>query len=154
MRQTTDRVMTMSAGSRVGGGIDYADTTENVVADFTGVLAGALLLVAAFFDVLQGVSAIAKDELYAGGEDYVYQFDTTTWGWVHLVIGVLAGAVAVGILVGASWGQVTGLVVAGLVMISNFAFLPYYPFWAITLIAFSALVMWALCNQLNRGGPR
>ena len=67
------------------------------------------------------------------------------------VIGVLAGAVAIGILLQAAWGQVTGLIVAGLMILTNFAFLPHYPFWSLTIIAFSVLVMWALCTQLRRG---
>jgi hypothetical protein len=126
------------------------DSNKGMVADITSVLAGSLLLMTALFDILQGLSAIAKDDVYAAGTDYLYRFDTTTWGWVHLVIGVLALAVAIGILAHASWGQVTGLIVAGLVMLTNFAFLPYYPFWSITVITFSVLVMWALCTQLKR----
>ena len=129
--------------------VDNAD--KGTMADVTSVLAGSLLLMVAFFDVLQGLSAIAKDNLYTVvGKDYLYQFDTTTWGWVHLVLGVLAGAVAVGLLVGAAWSQVVGLIIAGLVMLTNFAFLPYYPLWSITIIAFSGLVIWALCHQLRR----
>lgn len=129
---------------------DLDSATKGTVADLTSTLAGTLLLVTALFDILQGLSAIAKDDLYAAGEDYLYQFDATTWGWVHLVIGVLALAIAIGILVGADWGRVCGLIVAGLAMLTNFAFLPYYPFWSITVITFSGVVMWALCTQLNR----
>jgi len=143
------QVMAMSLDSRYNRS-DVDNATESVVADLTSVLAGTLLLMTALFDILQGLSAIAKDDVYAVGTDYLYSFDTATWGWVHLIIGVLALAVAIGILMRASWGQVTGLIVAGLVMLTNFAFLPYYPFWSITLIAFSGLVMWALCAQLQR----
>jgi hypothetical protein len=129
---------------------DVDDSNDGMLADVTSVLAGSLLVMTALFDILQGLSAIAKDHVYAVGTDYLYRFDTTTWGWLHLIIGVLALAVAIGILVHASWGQVTGLIVAGLVMLTNFAFLPYYPFWSIIVITFSALVMWALCTQLKR----
>jgi len=129
---------------------DVDSATRDTVADLTSTLAGTLLVMAASFDILQGLSAIAKDDLYAAGGDYLYAFDTTTWGWVHLVLGVLALAVAIGILLRAGWGQVTGLIVAGLLMLTNFAFIPYYPFWSITVIAFSGLVIWALCAQLKR----
>ena len=126
------------------------ETTRETAADLTGMLAGTLLLMAALFDILQGLSAIVNDDLYAAGDDYLYKFDATTWGWVHVVVGVLAVAVAIGLVLGASWAQATGLIVAGLVMLTNFAFLPYFPFWSITVIAFSGLVMWALCTQLKR----
>jgi hypothetical protein len=134
---------------------DIENVDKDMVAGVTSVLAGSLLLMVAVFDVLQGIAAIAKDDLFVvGGKDYLYELDTTTWGWVHLVLGVLAGAVAVGLLVGAAWSWAVGLVIAGLVMLTNFAFLPYYPLWSITIIAFSGLVMWALCNQLRRyDGP-
>jgi hypothetical protein len=133
---------------------DVESATKASVADLTSVLAGCLLLVAAIGNFMQGVSAIAGDDLYVATNDYVFQLDTTTWGWVHLVLGVLAGAVAVGILMRAGWGQVTGLIIAGLMILTNFAFLPYYPFWALTLIGFNVLVMWALCTQLKSDGNR
>src|SRR4051812_17335784 len=95
---------------------DIDNTDKGMVADVTSVLAGSLLLMVALFDVLQGISAIAKDDLYAvAGKDYLYKFDTTTWGWVHLVMGLLAGAVAVGLFMGAGWSQAVGLIIAGLV---------------------------------------
>ena len=133
---------------------DVDNASNDSAAAFTAYLAGTLLLMVGFFDVLQGLSGIANDEVFASGKDYLFAFDTTTWGWVHLVIGVLSVAVAIGILLGAAWGQVAGLIVAGLVMLTNFAFLPYYPFWAIIVITLSVLVMWALCTQLARREPR
>lgn len=129
---------------------DVEAATKDSVADVTGVLAGCLLLVSAVGNFMQGLSAMAGDDLYVSTEEYLFKLDTTAWGWVHLVIGVLAGAVAIGILLQAAWGQVTGLIVAGLMILTNFAFLPHYPFWSLTIIAFSVLVMWALCTQLRR----
>ena len=37
-----------------------------------------------------------------------------------------------------------GVIVAALAMIVNFAWLPWYPIWAIVMIAVSAAVIWAL----------
>ena len=127
---------------------DVESATRETLADLTTTLAGTLLLIAASFDVLQALTAIFDDDLFTGGNDYL--FDTTTWGWVNLVVGVLAGVIAIGILLRAAVGQVAGLVVAAFVMLTNFAFMPYYPFWSITIIAFSGLVIWALCTQLKR----
>jgi hypothetical protein len=112
-----------------------------------------MLLVTASVEVLQGVEAIrGGGELLATSGDEVYEIDLTVWGWIHVVIGILLVAVAVGILGRRSWGQVTGLVVAGLSMLANFAFLPYYPWWSVVSIAFGALVVWALCTQLREAG--
>jgi len=73
----------------------------------------------------------------------------TTWGWVHLTIGVLGVAVAIAILRWAAWGQICGIIIASLSMLTNFAFIPLYPWWAITIIAFNLLVIWALSVQLR-----
>ena len=132
------------------GHYDYAP--HGGWADAVGLVAGLLLGMAAAFEILQGVAAIAKDDVFASGINYVYEFDTTTWGWTHVVIGILLTAVAIGILGQRSWARVAGLVVAGLSMIANFAFLPYYPVWSLTIIAVNILIICALCSLLRGGG--
>lgn len=126
----------------------YEYSTKGAWADVVGTFAGVLLLMAGGFGMLQGASAVANDALYSQGSDYLYNFDMTAWGWVHLVLGAIGIAVAVGILMRRSWAQVSGMIVAGLSMLANFAFIPHYPFWAITIIAINVLVIWALSTQL------
>ena len=63
---------------------DVDNATRDGVADLTSVLAGTLLLMTALFDILQGLSAIAKDGVYAAGTDYLY-FTTTSTHEVHPV---------------------------------------------------------------------
>ncbi|KQW52550.1 hypothetical protein ASC77_24570 [Nocardioides sp. Root1257] len=127
--------------------IDYS--TRGMAADFTATFAGVLLVITGGFDVLQGLSAIANDDLYAAGSEYLYKLDMTAWGTVHLIIGIVSIVVGVGITTRASWAPVCGMVIAGLAMLTNFAFLPLYPFWAIVIIAFNGLVIWALSVQLR-----
>jgi hypothetical protein len=136
----------MSTGSR--DAIDYS--TKGMLSDFTATFAGVLLIIGSFFDVLQGASAVANDELFAEGSEYLYKLDMTVWGWTHVVIGVLGLAVAVGIIMRAAWGQLSGIIVASLSILANFMFLPLYPVWAAFIIGFNAVVIWALCIQLNR----
>jgi membrane-associated PAP2 superfamily phosphatase len=118
--------------------------------DVVGVLAGVLLLMSGAFEILQGAAAIANGDLYSAGSDFLYQFNMTVWGWVHLVIGVLSIIVGIGILGGRSWALVAGMIIAGLSAIANFAFLPHYPLWAITVIAVDLLIIHALSVQLRR----
>ena len=127
--------------------IDYS--TRGMAADFTATFAGVLLVITGGFDVLQGLSAIANDDLYAAGSEYLYKLDMTVWGTVHLIIGIISIVVGVGIATRASWAPVCGMIIAGLAMLTNFAFLPFYPFWAIVIIAFNGLVIWALSVQLR-----
>ena len=121
------------------------------MSDFISMFAGVLLLISGAFGTLQGASAIANDDLYSAGSEYLYKFDMTAWGWVHVVLGVLCLVVAIGILRGSSWAQVSGMIIAGLSAITNFAFLPHYPLWAITIIALDLLIIWALSAQVKSG---
>ena len=45
---------------------------------------------------------------------------------------------------GTSLARTVGVIIAGLSAIANFAFLPYYPVWAITVIAIDVTIIWAL----------
>lgn len=119
-------------------------------ADAISIFAGVLLVVAGTFQILQGIAAIADDEIYSQGAEWVYRLDTTTWGVIHLTLGVLSVVIGVGVAVGRSWAHVAGIAISVLAMIGNFAFLPHYPFWAITVIAIEVLVIWALSFQLGR----
>jgi hypothetical protein len=114
------------------------------------VFAGVLLATLAVFQILQGIAAIAEDEVFVSGIDYVYKLDVTTWGWIHLVIGALALAVGVGILGGRSWAQVAGMGIAVISALSQFMFMPLYPLWALLLIAMNILIIWALADQWQR----
>jgi hypothetical protein len=127
------------------------DSSGGLMTDIVSMFAGVLLMVTAAFAILQGASAIANDDIYAAGSDYLYQLNVTAWGWVYLVIGVLCFIAAIGILRGKSWGQISGIIVAGLSAIANFAFIPHYPAWAITIIALNVLIIHALSTQLKRG---
>ncbi|WP_342746975.1 DUF7144 family membrane protein [Nocardia amikacinitolerans] len=108
------------------------------------LIAASMLLILAVTSILEGISALVDDELYVAGVDYVYKFDTTTWGWIHLVLGVLALICALGVIFGTAWGRYSALGIAALVILANFLSLPHYPWWSIVVIALSVAVIWAL----------
>ena len=110
--------------------------------------AGVLLTIASIFEILQGIAALAKDSIFVQGADYVYEFDVTAWGWIHLVVGVIGVVTGVGILAGQRWARYLGIIVAFLGAIAGFAAMPYYPLWNIVVVAFWGLTIWALCTQL------
>lgn len=111
--------------------------------------AGVMLMITAVMQVLEGIAAIADDTIFLNGADYVYELDVTTWGWVHLVIGLLGLATAVGIMTNQFWGQLGGIAIAATSALFSFAFLPYFPLWTIVVIALDVLVIWALCNRIS-----
>jgi hypothetical protein len=103
-----------------------------------------LMLLAGMFQVLVGLLAIFENEIYVQTRNYLFKFDVTTWGWIHLVVGVVVGLAALGLLRGRTWARVVGIILAVLSAISNFLFIPYYPVWSLLIIAVDVFIIWAL----------
>lgn len=113
--------------------------------------AAVMLFLAGLLTLFRGIMAIAEDDIFVTTPDYVFEFDLTSWGWIHLALGVLAMIVSAGLLKMAVWARVIGVAIAGLVIIANFLSLPYYPVWSVVMIAISGFIIWALC-VVQRGG--
>lgn len=109
------------------------------------VFGAVMLLIAGVLGIFRGIMAIAEDNVFINTPSYVFKFDLTGWGWIHLVLGVIAVVVSFGLFRTATWARVAGVGIATLVIIANFLSLPYYPVWSIIVIAFSSFVIWALC---------
>ena len=108
------------------------------------VFAGVMMIVAGGFQALAGVAALFKDEFYVATPNYLLEFDATTWGWIHLLLGALVLFAGFAVLSGKVWGRTIGVILAVLSALANFAFIPYYPFWSITIIAIDIFIIWAL----------
>ena len=106
--------------------------------------AGTMLILIGMFQVIDGIAAIANDEFFLVGQNYTFNLDTTAWGWIHLLLGI--GLVIAGwsIFSGKTWAAVVALTLAMLSAVANFFFIPYYPFWAILIIALNCWVIWSL----------
>lgn len=114
------------------------------IAEGVSIAAACMLIILSAVSILQGISAVAHDDLYVVGVEYVYEFDTTAWGWIHIVLGIIALLCGIGLVTGATWARYASVVIAGLVIIANFLSLPYYPAWSIVVIALSVVVIWGV----------
>ncbi|HSJ43164.1 MAG TPA: hypothetical protein VK923_00590 [Euzebyales bacterium] len=106
--------------------------------------ASILMILTGSLQALAGLIAIFGDDLYVATENYLFQFDTTTWGWIHLLIGLVVLLAGFGILFGQTWARAVGITLALISSIAFFLFLPYYPFWSLLIIALNVLIIWAL----------
>ena len=110
-----------------------------------GVLfAASILTLIGCFQVIAGLVAIFDDEFYVVARNYTFNLDTSAWGWLHLLLGLLLLLTAFGLFTLRSWAIITAVVLAILSAIANFFFIPYYPFWSILVIALDVWVIWAL----------
>jgi hypothetical protein len=106
--------------------------------------AACVLLIVGIFQSIAGLVAIIDDEFYVVTRNYTFDLDVSAWGWIHLVIGILLIATGWGLFSRSTWAGVTAIVLAMLSALSNFFFIPYYPFWSILMIALAVWVIWSL----------
>jgi hypothetical protein len=109
------------------------------------LFAGVMMILTGVLNAMEGVVALARNEVYAVTPRYIFAFDLTTWGWIQIILGIVVLAAGVGVLTGQLWGRVVGITIAVLTILANFAFIPYYPVWSLLIIALNVFVIWALC---------
>jgi hypothetical protein len=108
------------------------------------LFAALMMIMAGTFQAFAGLVALFENEFYVATRDYLFQFDATTWGWIHLLVGIVVVLAGFAVMAGRTWGRVVGITLALVSALVNFAFIPYYPFWSLTVIALDVFVIWAL----------
>ena len=96
------------------------------------------------FQVVAGLTAIIDDEFYVVLPNYTFNLDITAWGWIHLLLGLLLLFTGLGLFSRQAWAGVTAIFLAFLSALANFFFIPYFPLWAIVVIALDVWVIWSL----------
>jgi hypothetical protein len=106
--------------------------------------AAVLMIMVGIFQTIAGLTAIFNDEFFVVTENYTFDLDVTAWGWIHLILGVLLIFAGWALFAGRVWAGALAIVLAALSAVSNFFFIPYYPFWSLLMIALACWVIWAL----------
>jgi hypothetical protein len=109
------------------------------------LFAGIMMIIVGVFNAMEGVVALARNEVYVATPRYLFAFDLTTWGWIQVILGIVVVVAGFGVVTGQLWGRLVGITIAVLTMLANFAFIPYYPIWSLLIIGLSVFVIWALC---------
>ena len=134
---------------------DY-DPTQSEPKDISGwavggmAFAAVMMLMVGFFHAIAGFAAILEDEFFVVGQNYVFDLDTTAWGWIHLIFGIILAVAGAYIMTGAVWARVVGITLAVISAVANFFFIPYYEFWAIVVIAIDVWIIWSLTRPVPR----
>jgi hypothetical protein len=135
----------MTNTTSTGRSSQFMDTPE--VTGWAGwvVFAGTMMLILGAFHAIQGLVALLNDQYYlVGANGLTVQLDYTTWGWVHLIGGVLVILAGAGLFAGQTWARGVGIVLAVVSAITNFAFIAAYPVWSSIVIALDILIVYAL----------
>ena len=108
--------------------------------------AGILMVLIGAIDVFQGLIAIIRDNYYFTTGTQVIVFDTTTWGWITLLWGIVILLAGFGLLSGAGWARWLTIVAASVNVLGQLGFVgnSQYPLWALTGITLTLVVLYAL----------
>ena len=120
---------------------------DNPPTGWTGwiVFAGMMMIVLGTFHAFQGLVALFKDEYYlVSSKGLAVNVDFTTWGWVHLILGIVVALAGAALMAGQMWARVAAVFLAFLSAIVNVGFLAAYPVWSSLMIALDVLVIWAV----------
>ncbi len=93
------------------------------------LFAGVMMVMSGGFQAFAGLVALFENEFYVATRDYLFQFDATALGWIHLLGGLLIALAGLAVMAGQTWARVVGIIVAVLSALANFAFIPYSRSW-------------------------
>ncbi len=109
--------------------------------------AGILMIISGVFQAISGMTALLNDKFYAYAAQTLLIFDFTTWGWIHLLIGLLIFSAGIAVLSGHLWGRIVAIILAMISIITQFLFIGAYPFWSIMTIIVDITIIYALMVQ-------
>jgi len=136
--------MTSATTRRAGG-------TRGRGAEGVGLVlfAAVMLLVTSFFNLIDGIAAIANSHVFVANAHYVIG-DLRVWGWTALILSILQLMAGLGVLAGNQVARWAGVGLVALNLIAQMFFIPAYPFWSLTIIAVDVVALWGLCVYGSR----
>ena len=143
--------MAHAAASGEPSAIPEQSRMQNVQpAELTGwvgwiAFAGFMMVMLGTFHAIQGLVALFNDKYFLVGKSgLTLSLDFTTWGWIHIIGGIIIAGAGIGLFVGKMWARTVGVIAAMLSAIVNVGFLPAYPIWSTMMIVVDVLVIWAI----------
>jgi hypothetical protein len=108
------------------------------------IFASVMMVLAGALNAMHGLVAILNDEWVVFGNRADLYLDLTTWGWIHLGVGVAVVLAGFGLLTGNVLARAIAVLLAGGSIVANFLYIPAFPVWALTVIAIDVFVIFAL----------
>jgi hypothetical protein len=143
---------TQTPPSRDDPGAGYSMWVEEGVSGWA-VFTGALMVLVGIFQVITGIAALAGGGYYTlPARNLLLSGSYTTWGWVHLIIGVVALVAGGGLFLGNMAARVVGIGLAGLSAVANLLFIPAAPFAATLIIGVDVFLIYAI--TVHGGEPK
>jgi hypothetical protein len=108
------------------------------------VFAAVMLMLSGIGGILEGIAQLARGSFFVTLPNYAYNLSVHSWGWIHLIAGIVVFLAGAALLADKTWARVVGVAFASASLFLNLVYLPFFPVWSIVLIALDAFVIWAL----------
>jgi len=107
--------------------------------------AAVVMMVVGVFGVIEGLAALWAPTYFVTVGGAVLVLALASWGWVHLVLGVLVAIVGASLLgEGPSWARGTAVALVSLSAVIHLVFVAAAPVWSILVIVLDMIVLYAL----------
>ena len=113
-------------------------------------LAATLMVLGGLFSFFTGLEAVLKGGFFFTTSNYVYNINISSWGWIHIGIGVAVFLAGCALFTRQTWARWVGVFLAVISAAMNFLFIPRYPFWSLLVIALDIVIIWALTAGQRR----
>jgi hypothetical protein len=102
--------------------------------------AGVMLFMVGVLNIIYGIAAIGDSSFFVQDQKYILS-NLNTWGWVTLLIGLLALGAAFSLWSGNLYGRMVAIFAASLGAIAALLAIPAYPFWSLAIFALNIIVI-------------
>jgi hypothetical protein len=110
-----------------------------------GTFAGVVLIVGGAIDAFHGLQAIiGPNTAYFIAKVGIFSINVASWGWWHLIIGVLLLLVGIALLLGQKWARITAIVLVAISAIGQITLIDVQPWLSIGVLALDVVVIYAL----------
>ena len=117
--------------------------------------AGWLMVIVGMIDFFEGLIAVIRGKYYLVGPDQIIVFDLTAWGWIMMIWGIILLIAGMGLLSGSGWARWFAIIAGALNFIIQLSFVgsAAYPLWALTGLALTIVVLYALIVHWEDARP-
>jgi hypothetical protein len=119
------------------------------------VFAGVMLLLVGFFSIIDGLVALFNSNRYGnfGGGRTAFIDNFTTWGWIHLLLGIFIVLVGFALMAERTWARWAAIVLILLNALAQISFVGVTPFWSLIVIAIDIIILWQLTANWRPAEP-
>jgi hypothetical protein len=113
------------------------------------VFAGIMLFIVGTSNIIFGLTAIFDDQVLTSVGGQLIFWDFTTWGWVHLIGGVLMLVAAFGLFTGQAWAVMVAIFFAAFNAVAQISWITVYPIWSLIVISLDVIIIYQLTARWN-----